>query len=224
MRNCARLEIKKMTARIYVACLASYNNGRLYGRWIDATTDVAEMSEQIQEMLAGSPYPNVMRQKYRDDDGGLRYVDVDSRNIPDDWEKEGEPFRSAEEWAIHDYEGLGPNLGEYAGLEEVAKRVAIAEVAEDRDIPVSVLIEAMSDAGADDAEDFVDENYRGEFDTWADMAEELETECGGLDEVPERFRSYIDFEAIGRDYRLSGDFSAYSESEHSRPLYFFWNH
>lgn len=25
--------------RIYVACLASYNNGVLHGKWIDATAD-----------------------------------------------------------------------------------------------------------------------------------------------------------------------------------------
>jgi len=28
--------------RIYVACLAAYNNGRLHGRWIDATTAAAD--------------------------------------------------------------------------------------------------------------------------------------------------------------------------------------
>ena len=28
------------TPRIYVACLAAYNNGRLHGRWIDATTRI----------------------------------------------------------------------------------------------------------------------------------------------------------------------------------------
>lgn len=214
-----------MTARIYVACLASYNNGVLYGKWIDASTDVMEMSAEIQEMLAGSPFPNVTRQKYEDEEGYTRYVDVqaDPKHIPEDWEKIGEPFQSAEEYAIHDYEGLGPNLGEYARLEEVAKRVAIAEVAEDRDIPVAVLIEAMSDAGADDAEDFVDDNYRGTFDTWEDMARDFEEETGGLQDVPERFHAYIDFEAIGRDMRLGGDMSAYRDGEYGS-LYFFWNH
>jgi antirestriction protein len=203
-----------MTARIYVACLASYNNGTLYGKWIDASDDIAAMNEEIQEMLAGSPCPNVMRQKYRDDDGELRYVDVSAPadKIPDDWEKEGEPFPSAEEWAIHDYEGLGPDLGEYAGLEEVAKRVAIAEVAEDRDIPVSVLIEAMGDAGADDAEDFVDDQYRGEWDSWEDMAVEFVEEMGYLEQIPENLRYYFDFAAYGRDMRLGGDMTAYSES------------
>ena len=213
------------TPRIYVACLASYNSGRLYGRWIDASTDISAMNAEIQEMLAGSPFPNVVRQKYTDEDGETRWIDVstDLKYIPDSWEKIGKPFRSAEEWAIHDYEGLGPDLGEYAGLEEVARRVAIAAAAEEAGIPVAVLIEAMNDSGAYDAEDFISDQYRGAFDSWADMAEELEAETGGLDEVPERFRAYIDFERIGRDFELSGDFSAYRDGDHGC-LYFFWNH
>ena len=39
--------------RIYVACLASYNAGTLYGRWIDATSE-AEIWDAVQAMLKGS--------------------------------------------------------------------------------------------------------------------------------------------------------------------------
>jgi antirestriction protein len=218
-----------MTARIYVACLASYNNGRLYGRWIDVSTDVSEMSEQINEMLAGSPYPNVMRAKYENESGDIHYSSGTNGEFPpsyvsangETWTILGEPFRSAEEFAIHDYEGLGPNLGEYAGLQEVAKRVAIAEVAEDRDIPVSVLIEAMSDSGADDAETFVDDKYRGKFDSWQDMAEQWIDETGELDKVPSHLQAYFDYAAYGRDMELGGDFSGYRDDG---DLYVFWNH
>lgn len=42
------------TPRIYVRCLASYNAGRLYGRWIDAT-DADCIKQEIQEMLESSP-------------------------------------------------------------------------------------------------------------------------------------------------------------------------
>ena len=44
------------TPRIYVACLAAYNNGRLHGRWIDAT-DPHKVWEQVNAMLAASPEP-----------------------------------------------------------------------------------------------------------------------------------------------------------------------
>lgn len=43
-----------MTTRIYVACLASYNAGKLYGKWIDANQSPEEISAEIFEMLQAS--------------------------------------------------------------------------------------------------------------------------------------------------------------------------
>lgn len=40
--------------RFYAACLASYNNGVLYGRWIDASSDVDQMQDEISAMLRES--------------------------------------------------------------------------------------------------------------------------------------------------------------------------
>ena len=40
---------------IYVADLAAYNNGKLYGVWIDATQDLDDIQAQINQMLAESP-------------------------------------------------------------------------------------------------------------------------------------------------------------------------
>ncbi len=40
--------------KIYVADLASYNNGKLHGVWIDATQDLDVMYEQMHEMLKNS--------------------------------------------------------------------------------------------------------------------------------------------------------------------------
>ncbi|MCR9193835.1 MAG: antirestriction protein ArdA [Hyphomonas sp.] len=45
------------TPRIYVACLAAYNNGRLHGRWIDAT-DPHDVWQAVSAMLAASPEPD----------------------------------------------------------------------------------------------------------------------------------------------------------------------
>jgi len=36
--------------RIYVACLASYNNGVLHGRWIDATLGADHIWEEIEKV------------------------------------------------------------------------------------------------------------------------------------------------------------------------------
>lgn len=41
--------------RIYVADLAAYNNGKLHGVWIDATQDMDDIQDQINDMLKNSP-------------------------------------------------------------------------------------------------------------------------------------------------------------------------
>lgn len=41
--------------RIYVACLASYNNGYLHGAWIDADQDEEDIFFEIGAMLKASP-------------------------------------------------------------------------------------------------------------------------------------------------------------------------
>jgi antirestriction protein len=47
----------KVCSRIYVACLAAYNNGQLHGEWIDANQDATDIYNQIKTMLAKSPEP-----------------------------------------------------------------------------------------------------------------------------------------------------------------------
>jgi len=54
---------------IYVACLASYNNGILHGRWIDATQDADGICEGIAAMLAASPMPNAEEHAVHDYSG-----------------------------------------------------------------------------------------------------------------------------------------------------------
>jgi antirestriction protein len=43
--------------RIYVACLAAYNNGKLHGRWIDANQPTDEIWGEINDVLKTSPEP-----------------------------------------------------------------------------------------------------------------------------------------------------------------------
>ena len=43
--------------RIYAACLAAYNAGRLHGAWIDVTGDADELQSGIDAMLNCSPEP-----------------------------------------------------------------------------------------------------------------------------------------------------------------------
>lgn len=41
--------------RIYVACLAAYNNGYLHGAWIDAALEPWAIYDEVKAMLAASP-------------------------------------------------------------------------------------------------------------------------------------------------------------------------
>lgn len=154
--------------RIYVACLASYNNGVLHGRWIDATRDADTMRADVADMLKASPMPD------------------------------------AEEFAIHDSEGLG-GAGEYESLDAIAERVAMAEAIEEAGLPVDVAREALDGAGIDDASeagDWLSEHYSGCFDSEEDWAAEF---MAGTMEIPDHLANYIDYAAYARDCRLSGD-------------------
>jgi antirestriction protein len=46
-----------VSPRIYVACLAAYNAGKLHGRWIDADQDSDKIWDEVAAMLKASPEP-----------------------------------------------------------------------------------------------------------------------------------------------------------------------
>ncbi len=46
---------EKLEPRIYVACLAAYNNGWLHGAWIDVEDDADAVRDAINAMLKASP-------------------------------------------------------------------------------------------------------------------------------------------------------------------------
>lgn len=55
--------------RIYVACLAAYNNGDLHGAWIDADQDADEIRDEIAAMLARSPIEDAEEYAIHDYEG-----------------------------------------------------------------------------------------------------------------------------------------------------------
>lgn len=61
-----------MEARIYVACLASYNDGTLFGRWVDIL-DMSEdeIGDEITKVIAESPTPGAEEWAIHDYDGEL---------------------------------------------------------------------------------------------------------------------------------------------------------
>lgn len=59
--------------RIYVRCLAAYNNGILHGRWIDADQDVEALREEVATMLNASPVPEAEEYAIHDHEGFTGY-------------------------------------------------------------------------------------------------------------------------------------------------------
>jgi antirestriction protein len=55
--------------RVYVACLAAYNNGRLHGEWINADQSADELHEDVHRMLAASPEPGAEEWAIHDYEG-----------------------------------------------------------------------------------------------------------------------------------------------------------
>jgi antirestriction protein len=205
--------------RVYAACLSSYNNGVLHGAWIDATQGEDEMEAAIAVMLLGSKYPNVTVMCLDcagDGFGDRNLVTGPWGCFACPWCKGSGRRRSAEEWAIHDHEGLG-DVGEYTRLSEIVQRVAVVDVANDRGIPAVVLFEAMeSRCALDGAQDFVDNHSQGEARSWADWAEQWHEDCGMLEGLPDWVRYHVDWTSVGRDMEHS-NFSV----EHNGTMYIF---
>ncbi len=58
------------TCRIYVACLASYTAGHLFGQWVDIDgLDADDIGEAVQAMLDRSPIPHAEEYAIHDHEG-----------------------------------------------------------------------------------------------------------------------------------------------------------
>jgi hypothetical protein len=153
---------KRAECRIYVACLASYNNGVLYGRWIDVDgKDAGELQAEVNAMLRGSRFPNVTRVQCADcghiqDDWTAREMTRPDATCDECGGDLGEPFPSAEEFAIHDHEGFGRLVAEPTYEAPRGKETAPAQYEEGAySVPApggnareTVTMERLDEAGA----------------------------------------------------------------------------
>lgn len=167
--------------RIYVACLASYNNGVLHGRWIDADSDVDTMQAEVSAILRESRFPNVT----------VEHPET------------GEQVSSAEEWAIHDYEGLPSSFGEYTGLQKVAAFVELTESFEHIDSDDLAKIVDNWSGDIDAAREALDDRFVGIYPAFRDYADEAADEmiaCHNADgKLPDALTNYFDYAAWARD-------------------------
>ncbi|AAM35939.1 antirestriction protein ArdA [Xanthomonas citri pv. citri] len=210
-----------MTApRIYVACLASYNNGVLHGRWIELDgLDYDDVQAEIAEMLRESPEPNVTVKCPEcggDGDGGLAASCVSNERKACPMCGGTGKVPSAEEWAVHDSEDLPTSFRdtEHPDLAALVERLQELEDLSDDEREA---FDAFCEVEGEEDVDTFRERYIGEFNSWAEMAEHHADETALLEDVPENLRRYFDYESYGRDMRTGGE--AYESRGH-----YFWSH
>jgi antirestriction protein len=107
----------------------------------------------------------------------------------------------AEEFAIHDYENFhGYELDEYENPETVVSVAAF--IAERGELGAKLVSQSYD---VDEAKGILEDQYAGAGESLTDWVSEFLEDSGQLAEIPERWRSYIDFEQYARDLELGGD-------------------
>lgn len=196
------MTVAAYSPRIYVADLASYNNGVLHGVWIDLDgKDADDVHEEIRaKVLRTSKFPNVMVD-CPDCEGPLDDEDIEEQKIYGtlcQTCKGSGKVPSSEEFAIHDYEGFGRmKVDEYDSIERLVFHAAMIEKHGDA---WSIYV----DWGTTDEpteEDFQD-RYIGEMSA-EDYVEEFTRDCYG--ELPKHLEYYINWESMARDWKINGE-------------------
>ena len=107
--------------------------------------------------------------------------------------------KGADEYAIHDHEGLGPFYSEHLNGDDLYNIVESFHECARLGIEWDLFCEWCDDCGydMDDHSSFKDA-FVGEYDTFRDYAEQFLDELY-LHDVPESIRYYIDYDAFARD-------------------------
>lgn len=188
-----------MSIRIFVSCLAAYNNGDLHGAWIDAEQQAEDIQHDIKQMLIDSPVSD------------KECCDPDCAHVgPPDEDGEcpecGMAYHLAEEWMIHDHEGfLGIEISPHEDIETIAALAELIGTMEGYEAAAFAAWYDNDDRELDRLEEQFREDYQGTFKDLGDWAYEYMDSTGGLSEMPDHLRSYFDYEAFGWDAQLGGD-------------------
>lgn len=117
--------------RVYVACAAAYNAGKLHGVWLDATRGTEAMEEEAMQMLRASPVAYADTYAITDQSGFGRYrlreytpladvarladlISIHGEIVTDYIACLGEDVSHAEAHFADDYQGVWESLTDYA--------------------------------------------------------------------------------------------------------------
>lgn len=180
------------TPKVWIGCLAAYNNAKLHGEWVNADEGAEALWEAQARIIKTSPEAI--------ENGGY----------------------GAEEHFIADHEGFPEGtVGEYTSLDYVAKVAeAIEEHGAPLAAYMALGVEG-SDPDIDDVVSNFENAYQGEYDSMRDFAEQMVSQLGigGIVggpsyilegdwrsekvDVIEALESYIDWDTVAREYEMS---------------------
>lgn len=112
-----------------------------------------------------------------------------------------------EEYAIHDYE-LPFDIGEYTPIDEINR---LCELIEEIDgTPLYHELKEIQNTWFSNLEELLENKddivcYE-DCDSMEDVARYYVEETGQLGEVPSNFQNYIDYQALGRDMEIEGNY------------------
>jgi antirestriction protein len=113
----------------------------------------------------------------------------------------------AEEWAVHDYDGVPSDLGEYPGLDKIAAFVALCEEFDHIDSDDVAAIAANWCGDLDQARTALQDDFCGIYPAFRDYADEAADEmiaCYVSDaKIPQALINYFDYESHARDLAFS---------------------
>ena len=113
---------------------------------------------------------------------------------------ENSPEEDAEEFAIHDYEGFeGLNISEYEGIKSAHDKAIFIE----EHGALGGAVASHFGSNLDDAKRALEDGYIGAYRSIEDYAREIREDCH---ELPAYIERYIDYESMGRDMEMNGDF------------------
>lgn len=192
--------------KIYIADLAAYHAGKLYGVWIDADQDAEAIHEQIDNMLMASPAPNIHSIDFFC--VGCRAEFKAWEHVPDTCPKckdETPAFivthemHRAEGWAIHNYENFGGyHVHDYESIETISR---IAHLLVKYGEPFAAYLVHAGGMSSDIENNFQDA-FCGIYESQMDFAVKS---FDNAHHIPDDLAPYINYEKVRRDL-FTGDY------------------
>lgn len=170
---------EKEMLEIYLTDLQAYNEGHLVGKWIRLPLSSFELSQALSEVLTEGEH------------------ECKSSNH--------------EEYFITDFDWLDNEeffpIDEYENIYELNEKLkTIQELAPDKHKVIAFLLHENLAADLEDAISKVDEVIVHENQTMEDIAYEVMQELYGADLLPSIIANHIDYEGIGRDLEMDGNY------------------